>query len=376
MQESCGEFVLVDADPGVDALRALAQKDRAVAVSALQLSRVPLGAWGGDARYRGLMAALPRFSALTTLRASECGLWEWHIHALLHAARALTRLRELSLSGNEGVTDRVLGCVDWQLPSVQHVALMRTPLTDAALPHVARIFCCAAALHLAQTAVRGCGLRALIEGSGELRVLGLDRTRLDDAGMSEIRAAVAERDAPLEVRMRGVGEQTAAWLPLLELAAQPSVRKRLVLRHDLQQCDFGAAGRPSAAPGRARMHERVQVHVHVNGCASLVVELPEVPGARSIDHVAAEALCEFNLFCLGDDDDAVAKPRRALYREAFAPLASARDLFGHQHHCECVYTSWISDASGEERIDLNVRHRLIGPGQPDRALHVHVGVTR
>lgn len=377
MQESCGEFVLVDADPGVDALRALAQEDRAAVVGALRLSRVPLGARDGDARYTGLAAALSRFSALVTLRASGCGLREWQVHALLHAARSLQRLRELSLADNVGATDRVLGTTERPLPSVRHVALMRTPLTDAALPHLARIFCGAAALHLSQTAVQGCGLRALIGGNDALRTLGLDRTQLSDAGVGEIHTAVADRtEHALEVRMRAVGEQTAAWLPLLELAAQPSVRKRLVLRHDLRQCDFGAAGKPAAAPGCTRMHERVRVHIHVNGGASLVVELPEVPGTRSIEHVAAEALCEFNLFCLGDDADAGARSRRALYREAFAPLAAAHELFGHKHHCECVYASWTSDASGEEEIGLDARHRLVGPGQPDRTLRVHVGVTR
>lgn len=380
MQSYGGEVVLLDADTsGVNALTYLASEgEEALAVHTLQLSRVSLASVCAP-RYRGIMAALPQFSALTSLRASGCGLHEWQAHALLHAAHALKRLRELSLSGNAGVTDRVLGTTASPLPSVQHVALMRTPLTDAALPHLARLFGGAYALYLGHTAVQGHGLRALIESGDKMRVLGLDRTRLDDAGVAEIHAAVAERDAPLEVCMRGVAAQTTAWLPLLELAGRPRVRKRLVVRHDLQECDFGGAGPPAAPPGRVRTHEQVKVHMYVNGYAPFVAVLPEVPGTRPVEQIAAEAANEFNLFCVGDDSEPsglALRQRRAIYRKAFAHLGGEHALFGQMHHRECVSTAWEMDRDGEERVELNVRYKLAGPPQPGRALQVHVAVAR
>lgn len=374
-----GELTLLDAASGVDALRALAQESSALDVYTLQLSRVSLLSLSTQ-RHKGLLQALPKFSALTTLRASACELSAVQVAGLLDAACALTGLQDLTLSGNAGVTDGVMQATSASMPSVRFVALMRTPLTDAALPHLARIFGNVAGLHLAQTVVQGHGLRELIASNSALRELGLDGTRLSEEGVGEIYAAVVERSEALEVRMRGVGTQSTAWLPLLELAGRSRVRKRLWLRHDLQACSFGEPGPPPPAPGRVQTHAKMQLHVHVNGYVPFVVVLSEVPGTRPIEHIASEALSEFNLFCVGDDSAAVGGSglgnRRAAYRAAFAHLGGEVELFGHKHQLECLSVSWGGGRDGEERIDLDARGKLAGPGRAGRTLQLHFGVAR
>tara|TARA_B100001173_G_scaffold203523_1_gene175552 strand:- start:3718 stop:4857 length:1140 start_codon:yes stop_codon:yes gene_type:complete len=379
MDSFCGEVTLAgrshaSSDERAQALRALGALDRS-SVRALQLSHYPFGNVDDRPVFLSFVRGLAQFVHLERFRASGCDLVEAQVGLLLGALAGLPRLVELCLSSNV-VTHRVFEEVRTSMASVRLFSAMNTPLSDAALSELARIFPNVEALHLAGTLIKGWGVGALVEENVHLRVLGLDRTRLGDVGVRELHEALVERAAPLEVRMRRVCEPSAAWLPLIALAAQPRSKKRLKLKHDLHVHTIVAN---TLATPPIYVHPKVAVEFVVQGYPPVQIVLRDVPSTRSVVALTSEVVNEFNRFLVYDDTectDAGLQERRLLYRTAFEKLGDVDALFGQRHVQECALLWWKSCHASKCYERKRVLQPLVGLRRPGQQLCIQVAVAR
>ena len=113
---------------------------------------------------------------------------------------ALPKLQTLSLSFT-GVTDEGAGAVaEWRTLCV--LSLAKTAITDAALPHLARLPL--RVLHLHNTAVTDAGVECL-RGLHSLQTLSLYGTRLTDVGLGRL----AGREQLRELNVEGTAVTAA-----------------------------------------------------------------------------------------------------------------------------------------------------------------------